>query len=234
MVKIFENIDKLTASLFEEIASSLKNNNKINIALSGGSTPYVIFQLLAKNYNNKIEWNKIHFFWVDERCVSVDSSDSNYGMTKKALLNHIQISNENVHPVYCDKDYQEAVQKYSADVKSIVPIINNLPRFDLVLLGVGSDGHTASIFYDQIHLMKSYEICSLSVHSESNQKRITLTGRVINNSKKIIFIVTGKNKAVVVSNILNKQHELRLPAEYIKPTDGTLDWFLDREASSLL
>ncbi|MBK6913150.1 MAG: 6-phosphogluconolactonase [Ignavibacteriales bacterium] len=234
MVKIFENIDKLTASLFEEIASSLKNNNKINIALSGGSTPYVIFQLLAKNYNNKIEWNKIHFFWVDERCVSVDSSDSNYGMTKKALLNHIQISNENVHPVYCDKDYQEAVQKYSADVKSIVPIINNLPRFDLVLLGVGSDGHTASIFYDQIHLMKSYEICSLSVHPESKQKRITLTGRVINNSKKIIFIVTGKNKAVVVSNILNKQHELRLPAEYIKPTDGTLDWFLDREASSLL
>jgi len=234
MVKVFENINELTKSVAVEISSLLESINKIYIALSGGSTPQAIFQSLAQNYRDIIDWNKIHFFWVDERCVGQDHPDSNYGMAKKALLDHIKISFENIHPINCNKNYQEEIQKYSDEIKSIVPIENNLPRFDIILLGVGSDGHTASIFHDQICLMKSDEICALSHHPETNQARATLTGRVINNAKKVIFIATGKNKSVVVSNILSNNFEIRLPAGYIKPIDGTLDWFLDRDASSLL
>lgn len=234
MTKVFENITELAESVFQAIFVLLGQNAKINIALSGGTTPAAIFELLAKNYFDKIDWQMINLFWVDERCVPSTHFDNNFGMTKKTLLDHIQIPSENIHRIYCEENIRDEIDRYSEEINLIVPVKNDLPRFDLIFLGLGSDGHTASIFPDQVDLMKHNDVCALSIHPESKQKRVTLTGRVINNSKKIIFIVTGKSKSVIIKNIFDKRIDARYPAEYIKPVDGTLDWFLDKEAASLL
>jgi 6-phosphogluconolactonase len=234
MTKVFENITELTESFFQEILFSLNQQAKINIAISGGTTPAAIFELLAKNYSDKLDWKRINFFWVDERCVPSTHTDSNYGMTKKTLLNHIIIPPKNIHPIYCEENVQAEIERYSEEIKLFLPMENKFPRFDLIFLGLGSDGHTASIFPDQIELMKSKEVCAVSIQPESKQKRITLTGKIINNSKKIIFIVTGKSKSLIIKNIFEKRNEIRFPAEHIKPIDGTLYWFLDKEAASLL
>lgn len=234
MTKIFEHITELTESVFQEILLSVNRQDRINLAISGGTTPAAIFELLAKNYFDKVDWTKINFFWVDERCVPSTHSDSNYGMTKRTLLNHVQIPSQNIHPIHCVENVHDEIKRYSEEIKLLLPMENKFPRFDLIFLGLGSDGHTASIFPDNIELIKSNEICALSIQPNTNQKRITLTGRVINNSRKIIFIVTGKNKSLIIKNIFEKRNEYRLPAEFIKPADGTLDWFLDTEAASLL
>lgn len=234
MTKVFENITELTISVFQEILLSLNQQAGINIAISGGTTPAAIFELLAKNYFDKVDWKRINFFWVDERCVPSTHPDSNYGMTKRTLLNHIQIPPQNIHPIHCAENVHDEIERYSEEIKLFLPVENKFPRFDLIFLGLGSDGHTASIFPNQLEPMKTNEICALSIQPETNQKRITLSGRVINNSKKIIFIVTGKSKSLIIKNIFERRNEYRLPAEFIKPADGTLDWFLDKEAASFL
>lgn len=234
MTKVFENITELTESVFQEIHFSLNQQTKINIAISGGTTPAAIFELLAKNFFDKLDWKRINFFWVDERCVPSSHPDSNYGMTKKTLLNYIQIPSQNIHPINCGENVQAEIERYSEEIKLFLPMENKFPRFDLIFLGLGSDGHTASIFPNQIELMTAKDICALSNHPQTNQKRITLTGKVINNSRKIIFIVTGKSKSLIIKNIFEKRSEYRLPAEFIRPAEGTLDWFLDIEAASLL
>jgi 6-phosphogluconolactonase len=216
-----------------QISTLLKNKNKIDIALSGGNTPKIIFQELVASYKEKINWGKINLFWGDERCVLPDDPESNYGMTKKYLLDQIKIPPENIYRVKGESNPDEEAERYSDVIQLNLISVNNLPQFDIVLLGLGDDGHTASIFPDQMELIESDKICEVAVHPESKQKRITVTGRVINNSKKIYFLVSGKTKSFAVGKILNKNGDyLKLPGAHIKPVDGELTWFLDKEAAS--
>ncbi len=235
-VDVSKNIDELS----EKVAQLLQNGAEkksdfFTVALSGGSTPKAIFKYLAENYKDKILWNKIKFFWGDERCVPSDHPESNYLMTKENLFDEINVPAENFFAVNGNIEPAEEAVRYSSVVKDNVEIENGFPKFDLVLLGLGEDGHTASIFSTQMEFLSSHRICEVAVHPISKQLRITLTGKVINNASKIIFLVTGKSKAGIVKSIINKENNFAvLPAAHIKPLNGNLIWMLDEEAASLI
>jgi 6-phosphogluconolactonase len=207
--------------------------NIYTIALSGGSTPKLLFHVLAKEYANKIDWKRVLFFWGDDRMVPASSPESNYGEVKRILLDKIQVPAENIHPINGLNHPKTEAERYSHKILEFVPTKNGLPNFSMMFMGLGEDGHTASIFPNQMLLLNSPKICEPAWHPETNQPRVTITGNVINNSKKIVFLVTGKNKAEKITEILNKTGNFKIyPASHIVPKEGELYWFLDREAAS--
>ena len=233
MIDIFKDKTKLAEAFCEELLLLSANRDKVFLALSGGSTPKIVFQTLVKDYKSKINWNKIHLFWGDERCVPPDDEESNFGMTKKFLLDSISIPEENIHRIRGENNPDAEAKRYSEEIVKYVPLKKGFPSFDIVMLGIGEDGHTASIFPNQMQLLNSDNFCEVAVHPQSGQKRVTLTGRVINNAKEVIFLVTGKNKSQIIKKILVKKSR-KFPAEFIQPVEGNLKYFIDSEASELL
>lgn len=235
-IKIFKDINNLAEAFSSEfisvINSQLLNQKKVNVALSGGNTPKFFFQKVVL-LKQKLDWGKIFLYWGDERCVPPEDPGSNFGMAKKYLLDHIKIPDENVIRIKGENNPDKEAKKYSEIIKRNLPEVNGLPHFEMMILGLGEDGHTASIFPDQKELLNSNEICSVASHPVTKQKRITLTGKVINNSGKIFFMVSGKNKSFIVSDIINEKGDyLKYPAYYIKPLNGEIVWYLDKEAAS--
>jgi len=205
---------------------------KINIAVSGGSTPVMLFSLLAEENKFKVQWSGVNFYWADERCVRPDDAQSNFGSANNTLFRNTNIPKENIHRIFGENEPDEEAVRYSAVLRKNIAQVNNLPQFDLILLGTGEDGHTASIFPDQMELLTSEKNCAVAVHPESNQNRITLTGKVISNAERIYFLVTGNSKARVIESILNKKGDyLKYPAAHIHPDNGVLKWYLDKEAA---
>ncbi len=203
----------------------------IHVALSGGSTPEILFDILAAEYADKMPWGKLHFWWGDERCVPPTDDQSNFKMTDDHLLSKIEIPDENIHRVKGELDPKEANEAYIEEIEKSIPVKNDLPQFDLVILGMGADGHTASIFPHEIELLEVNEICAVATHPESGQKRVSLTGKVINNAKAVSFLVTGASKADRISEIFNhKPGYEKLPSSYIEPTDGELNFYFDEAA----
>ena len=236
-IRVSDNIrtlaEEFCKELVNEINTQLKEKDKINIALSGGNTPKAIFKELAASYKEKLNWEKINLFWGDERCVPPEDSESNYGMTKKHLLDYIKIPSKNINRILGENDPHGEAKRYSDIIRNSLDSVNNLPEFEIMLLGLGEDGHTVSIFPNQMELLGSDKICEVAFHPETKRRRITLSGNVINNSKKIYFLVSGKSKSFAVGEILNKKSDyLNLPAAHIKPVNGELIWFLDKEAAS--
>jgi 6-phosphogluconolactonase len=235
-VKIFKTSDELS----EEFAQLLKNevssaDKQFNLVLSGGSTPKHMFKYLSDNYKDQIIWSKINFFWGDERCVPPDDNQSNYKMANESLLSNVNVIENNIFRIRGEDDPIKEANRYSEIINKTVLKKNNKPVFDLIMLGLGEDGHTASIFPNQLDLIDDEKICAVAIHPETKQKRITLTGKIINNSKNIIFIVTGKKKSQVVADIIkNKIVAEKYPAYYIRPVNGNLYLFLDNEAASIL
>lgn len=229
-----EEIGAHIMALLAEKIAGIADNDFVTVALSGGSTPRQIFKYIAANEKGKIIWNKVKLFWGDERCVGPEHDESNFKMTKENLLNHITIPAENVFRIKGENIPADEAKRYSAVVAESVKPINGLPRFDIVLLGLGEDGHTASVFPGNEILFQSANICEAVVHPQTGQQRITLTGSVINNAAAIIFLVTGQGKASVVSRLLNNEAKSTLPAAFVKPVNGELQWLLDSNAASLL
>jgi 6-phosphogluconolactonase len=236
-VKIFKTSDELS----EEFAQLLKNevssaDKQFNLVLSGGSTPKHMFKYLSDNYKDQIIWSKINFFWGDERCVPPDDNQSNYKMANESLLSNVNVIEDNIFRIRGEDDPKKEANRYSEIInKTVLKKNDNKPAFDLIMLGLGEDGHTASIFPNQLDLIDDEKICAVAIPPETKQKRITLTGKIINNSKNIIFIVTGKKKSQVVADIIkNKIVAEKYPAYYIRPVNGNLYWFLDNEAASLI
>src|SRR5690606_28257967 len=176
---------------------------------------------------------RVHFWWGDERCVSPDSEQSNYRMASETLFRKINIPNSNIHRIHGENNPEDEALRYTEEIESNLSSKKGLPVFDLVLLGLGDDGHTASIFPGQLDLFKTNDWCAVSNHPESGQKRITMTGKVINNARNVFFIVTGENKAQRISEILNEDEASKqLPARYVDPVNGSLVWFIDEEGAS--
>lgn len=178
---------------------------------------------------------------MDERCVPLESKESNFGAAKSFLENIFKTSLsgvmqlENIHRIRGEDDPDKEAIRYSELLKENIPLKNDFPRFDLIMLGIGEDGHTASIFPNQMHLLTSDKICEVSIHPVSGQKRITLTGKVLNNAERILFLVTGKEKTDVLRNIINKLGDYKkYPAAHICPVEGEMKWYLDSEAASKL
>lgn len=239
IVKIFSTPEKLAEEFALELVllvnESLKKIKPFTAALSGGSTPEILFTILGEKFGNSVPWEYVHFFWGDERCVPPEDSESNYGMAKRTFLTKIKIPSGNIHRIIGEDDPVKETSRYSEEISLHTRKRNGMPLFDLVLLGLGEDGHTASIFPGHLELMDSDKICDLAYHPVTLQKRITLTGRVINNADAVTFLVSGKKKEYIVEELFKKDPSaVNYPAAYIVPVYGRLNWFIDKEAGRLL
>ena len=234
-IKITGSPRKVARRATKYILSLLQNsgNQRFDIALSGGSTPKLLFERLTEKLVDKSEWKRIHLWWGDERCVPMDSSESNFRMTEETLISKVPIPKENIHRIRGEANPEAEALRYGEEIRNNLNLLHNWPVFDLFILGLGEDGHTASIFPDQMELLKSDEICDVAINPTTGQKRITLTGKAINNANEIIFLVTGESKAEKVAEIMNNEPSAKmLPAYFIIPTHGKLTWFIDEEAAA--
>jgi 6-phosphogluconolactonase len=229
--KIFSSKEQLARFLGDYLTELSEQDVQVNIALSGGSTPQTIFDSLAQEYHQTIKWKQLRFFWSDERCVSPEHSESNYKMARQHLFNHLSIPEENIFRIKGELSPRDAQDDYIAILDRELPKTNNIPVFDLIMLGMGDDGHTASIFPHEISLWNSPKFCEIGTHPSSGQKRVTLTGQIINNAKEIVFLVTGKNKAPIVNEILNQKPHIKQYPAALADSDKSI-WLLDQEAVS--
>ena len=236
---VFSNIEELVdyfANLFRDRSEDLLRNKKnINIALSGGSTPKLyLSKLTGTPFLQNIDWKRIHFFWVDERMVPPTDIMSNYGSIKEFFFDKIPIPEENIHRVKGEIVPQLEVRRYGNEILNNVDSkLNRLPGFDWILLGMGKDGHTASIF-PNVELKDEYQnVAAVSRNPERDQIRITITETIINNAEYVTFIITGKDKAETVFEIL-KGDKKKYPAGKISPINGILEFLLDKEAANML
>ena len=238
-VRIFRSPYELAEKLAEEIVEMIKaaseNNVPLTVALSGGSTPELLFSILGDHFSASAPWEYAHFFWGDERCVPPLSNESNYGMALRSFFKKINIPEGNIHRIYGENDASDEAIRYAEQILKFTVKKKGTPVFDLILLGMGEDGHTASIFPDNLSLFDSDKICDVSIHPVSGQKRITITGTVINNAENIRFMITGSKKAEILKRILEKDKSVKnLPASLIIPVRGSIKWLIDSEAASLL
>jgi len=211
------------------------SGNSFNMAISGGKTPDLLFSALASKYADSKYWQKVHFWWVDERMVPPNDPESNFGVAQKLLFSLISIPEENIHRIKGENAPEAEALSYSSQIQKNIPQQNGWPAFDLILLGMGDDGHTASIFPDQMYLLDSERLCEVATQPQSGQKRVTLTGRAIAHAKRVYFLITGSNKAERLSEIWNNPEKGNLlPAAHIHPEDGTLKWYLDEPAAMLI
>jgi len=235
----FKSIEKLALSLSEVVIKhareSIQDGKPFNIALSGGSTPSVLFEKIVSSTDDPGLWEEVNFYWVDERCVPSDHIESNYRMTDDTLFRPLSLNYEHVYRMMGEEEPYAEAERYEAMLRSQLPAREDLPCFNMILLGMGTDGHTASIFPDQMDLLHSGRICDVARHPGTGQQRITLTGQVINNADQVCFMITGAEKASILASILeDRKGSEKYPAAFIKPARGTLEWYLDEEAAHLL
>ena len=233
---IHELTRELCADFYQHINRLHRKKKSIHIALSGGNTPGAFFDMLARDAGSAADfWKPVHLYWVDERCVPPDHPESNYGMTFERLLQKIPVTAGHVHPIRGGDDPEFECIRYADEIRKNVPVEKGFPVFDWIFLGMGDDGHTASIFPGNTALFDTELICARAVHPVSGQQRITLTGKVINQAKRISFLVTGESKSPVISKVLHKEPGSELfPASFINPVHGKLDWYLDEPAARFI
>lgn len=227
----------LTAQAFGDyLMQTVEQSGDIfHCALSGGSTPKLLFDYLAEQYPQSPLWEKIHFYWGDERCVPPGHDESNYKMTKERLLDKVSIPDENIHRILGENDPLTEANRYSHELQTFIPLRDNKPVFDLIILGMGEDGHTASIFPHQMELLNSEKTCDVAKHPETGQNRITLTGNIINQAKEVVFLVTGGSKKEKLYEIFHQEGDYQTyPAAHIHSENKNLKWFIDTNAGALL
>lgn len=231
-VRVYQDKTKVAEEFSKFFVKKAAEPHAFHVALSGGSTPKIVFDMLASDYAGDIEWSNVHFYWGDERCVAPDDAESNYKMTVEHLLSKINIPKENVHRIRGEEDPLQEAKHYGSLLENLLPKALGLPQFDLVILGMGDDGHTASIFPHELKLWVSPDNCEVATHPDSGQKRVSITGRIINNAKTVAFLVTGDSKAEKVGSILDREEGyLKYPASHVSPKTKELIWFLDAAAA---
>ncbi len=239
-VRIFSDNKTLTEAaavdFLQTTTNAVRDKGFALVALSGGGTPLALFKRLTQTpYRDEIPWQQIHFFWVDERCVPVDDPQSNYGQVKQTLLKHVPVSPAWVHPVNGNLPPETAAAAYETDLQAFIEEEQEWPRFDWVLLGLGSDGHTASLFPGQENPQEndSAVIVVTAHYQDRPANRVSLTPAVINNAAHIVFLVSGASKADAFYRVLHgNQDPLILPAQRNEPWSGTLIWLVDSAAAS--
>jgi len=237
-IHAYPNKEKLVTATAELVAGSIEHtiqqNGLCNMALSGGNTPGGVFSLLASSdYRDCVDWNRLHLFWGDERMVPPEHQDSNYRLVQETLLDHINIPDENVHRMRGEIVPDEAAAEYAELLYNHFAV--SPPCFDLMLLGLGTDGHTASLF-PETDAVEECEKHAVAVFvPKLDAWRVTLTLPVLNAARKILFLVSGKSKSEMVQRIVsNKQPAKEIPATMVNPQNGELHWMLDSEAMVLI
>ncbi len=234
-VKIYRSKQEVAEQFSKYFVELIADKTVFHVALSGGSTPKIVFDVLAADYGDKIDWSKIHFYWGDERCVPPNDDQSNYKMTVEHLFSKIEVPKDNIHRILGESDPNTEAMRYANLLEINLDRVEGLPQFDLVILGMGDDGHTASIFPHEIGLWEAEDHCVVATHPDSGQKRVSINGKVINTAKEVAFLVTGAGKAEKIDEIHNQKegHE-QYPASLVNPDSGKLVWFIDDEAASML
>ncbi len=227
---------RTAAGIFRTTAKDcVSQTNLLTVAISGGSTPRDMHRLLAEEpYRSDIPWKETHIFWVDERCVPVDDPESNFGLAKKDFLEQIPIPLEQIHPMPGEFSPEKGAKKYQEEMERVFQIgEKDCPIFDLIFLGMGKDGHTASLFPGAKFPNEADRWVIAVKGVNPNVYRLTLTYDVLNRAKRVYFLVSGKEKAPIVRAVLEDKGAC-LPAQKIQPVQGRLTWLLDKDAASLL
>ncbi len=229
----YELCAEAAIQIVDEAAKAIYVRGKFTLVLSGGTTPKTVYQLLGTQYHEEVDWEKTFLFLGDERLVPLDHPESNFKMVKETLLNKISIPEQNIFRV--NTDSTDAVKEYEDSIRAFFELqTGEYPHFDLVMLGLGEDGHTASLFPRNAALKEQSAIVT-HVHIPQNElsERLTLTLPVFNNARKVVFLVTGRSKAKIVAEIYDDP-ECTYPARFIVPRDGEVYWYLDLDSSSLV
>ena len=234
-IKVYKDKQEVAEQFSTYFAQKANTGKAFYVALSGGSTPKIVFDVLAQNFSDKVDWSMVHFYWGDERCVPPMDNESNYKMTVDHLFSKIEVPHKNINRILGEKDPNGEAMRYANLLEIDLDRVEGIPQFDLVILGMGDDGHTASIFPHQIELWNSEDHCVVATHPETGQKRVSINGKVINTAREVAFLVTGKSKAEKVKAIVEKTKGFEVyPASLVNPKSGNLVWFLDEEAAGSL
>lgn len=234
MIEVFSNSQELARGAAERFvalsSAAVTEKGFFTVALSGGSTPKSLYQLLADRgaeFYGQVPWARIHFFWSDERHVPPDHPDSNYRMAHEVMLSRVPVPESNVHRVRSENpNAQEAAGEYEQTLLQLTK--QTLPQLDLILLGLGTDGHTASVFPGSDVLNETTRLVAAPWVAKFNAYRITMTLPLLNNGASVVFLVSGAEKAEIVKEVI--EGPKRYPAQEIRPTHGQLLWMLDKNA----
>ncbi|HEY6009680.1 MAG TPA: 6-phosphogluconolactonase [Geobacteraceae bacterium] len=238
MIRVYadpEEVSAAAAALFaSEACRAVARQGRFAVLLAGGTTPRRCYELLAQApLRDRIPWGEVHVFWGDERCVPGDDPRSNAGMARRALLHHVPLPPAQVHPIVCEPSPQEGAEAYAAVLRAF--FADGPPRFDLVLLGLGDEGHTLSLFPGDSALGVRECWTTVTHRRGEDMDRVTLTAPVINRAAQVAFLVTGEGKAAILREVLEGGADPhQLPARLVRPEDGELLWLVDRKAGSLL
>ena len=230
-----ERVSRKAASLFEdETKSSLEGKGRCSVALSGGSTPKMLFSILASEHRDSVAWSDIDLFWADERCVPPDHVESNFRLVSEAVLSRVTIPEGRVHRIRGEAEPHGEALRYEREIMEWFHR-GGIPCFDLIILGMGADGHTASLFPGSDSLLERNRLV-LPVHEKQFRHwRISLTLPVLNNGRSVVFLVSGREKATVLQEVLEGgEGTSRYPAGLIHPSQGELIWLVDEPAASKL
>lgn len=234
IIKTLPELIKAMAFNFIKVANdAIASRGEFNVVLAGGNSPRKLYELLASSEcNQEIDWTKVNFFFGDERYVPANDPDNNAFMVEKALFNPLQISASNIFPIDTSVSPEKSAQNYTEII--VKHFGKHKLQFDLILLGLGDNGHTASLFpYTSVLLDNSSSVQVVELSKKNI--RITMTAQLINQARNIAFFVYGQGKAEAVQHIIeNKWEPEKFPAQLIKPESGELHWFLDETAATLL
>lgn len=238
VIRVFDDAEAVSLAAADQVVQAanqaIKENGAFHIALSGGSTPKRLYQHLASDvYRSKIDWEKVHIYFGDERSVAPEHVDSNYRMACEAFLDQLTIPENQIHRMQGERvDLAQSATEY-AELLLGLPADNELPQFDLILLGMGDDGHTASLFPGTVALSENEKTVVAQDVPQMNTKRITLTYPVINNAHRVMLLIAGKSKASRLEEVLVSAPEGCYPVQGVAPK-GTLSWLLDQAAAAQL
>ncbi|HET9589529.1 MAG TPA: 6-phosphogluconolactonase [Anaerolineales bacterium] len=238
-IRVFSDSETLShaaATLFsEKAAAAIAKRGRFLVALNGGNTPARLFQLLATGYRDQINWSKVHIFWGDERCVPAHDPRSSYGQAQELMLSRVPIPDSSIHRVKGELEPNSAAEEYARLLKDFADAGLDWPRFDLVYLGMGEDGHTASLFPGS-RVEEGEPVIPVTAHYQDRPaNRVTLTPAVFNSARMVVFMATGEKKANTFAEVLSDRYNpAQYPAQRIHPKDGVLIWLVDKQAASRL
>ena len=233
--RVFETAEQVVESLAKTLQDLSEGDKPVHISLSGGSTPKLLFKTLSQApYQDSIKWYNLHFWWGDERCVEPKDPESNFGEANELLFSHIEIPKQNLHRILGEAPPEQEALRFSQEMSEVIPHKNGMPSFDWILLGMGTDGHTASLFPNRTDFTDQ-NISTVAQHPESDQFRVSKTAKLIANSDRVTYLVLGEAKAEILREIQQKPVEsLPYPAARVKSTRGQTEWYLDLPAAKFL
>jgi 6-phosphogluconolactonase len=234
IVQDIQALNQAAANEFVRCASNaVREQGRFAVALSGGNTPRAIYSLLAEKYANSLPWEQIFVFFGDERHVPPNDPDSNFRMANESLLSRVPIPAKNVHRIQAELNASTAADQYEATLREFfAPPNGQLPRFDLVMLGMGEDGHTASLFPGTTALEENSRLVVANHVEKLQTDRITLTFPLLNAAAEVMVAVAGENKARVVSDIVSSPQKTLYPIQRVDPRGGRLLWLVEQKAAS--